>query len=33
VVAHYEKKLQEEGIRVDGKSYKGQEGKDMLAKL
>jgi glycerol kinase len=33
VVAHYEKKLQEEGIEIDGKSYKGQEGQDVLAKL
>jgi glycerol kinase len=33
VVAHYEKKLQEEGIQVDGKSHKGQDGKKMLAKL
>jgi glycerol kinase len=33
VVAHYERKLEEEGIEVDGKSYKGKEGKDALAKL
>ena len=33
VVAHYEKKLQEVGIEVDGRIYKGQEGKDALAKM
>lgn len=33
VVAHYQKKLEEEGIEVDGKVYKGQEGKECLGRL